>query len=85
MKLWALGALTTGYSVAALFFLKFWQKTRDRLFAGFSVAFFVLAVNQLAFVFVDERSEARTGLYAVRLVAFSILLWSIVDKNRAAS
>lgn len=85
MKLWALGVLTMGFTVAGLFFLKFWQKTRDRLFAGFSLAFFVLALNQLAFVFVDERSEARTGLYFVRLVAFSMILWAIVDKNRASS
>ncbi|HYO75195.1 MAG TPA: DUF5985 family protein, partial [Thermoanaerobaculia bacterium] len=38
------GALFAGYAVAALFFLRFWVSSRDRLFAMFSAAFAILAV-----------------------------------------
>ena len=33
------GAIMMGYLVAGLFFLRFWQETRDRLFLIFAVAF----------------------------------------------
>lgn len=39
------GAITMAYAIAGLFFFKFWRETRDRLFAMFAVAFWILAVN----------------------------------------
>lgn len=84
MKSFIYGVLTMGFVVAALFFVRFFRQTRDRLFAWFSVAFAFLAIHQVALLFTDERSEARTGVYVVRLLAFAIILWAIVDKNRAA-
>src|SRR5690242_13222166 len=41
------GIITAGYVVAALFFAKFWRRTRDALFIAFSIAFLLLALNQL--------------------------------------
>ena len=37
------GAVTFGFFVAALFFLRFWRTTRDELFIAFAVAFALLA------------------------------------------
>ena len=34
-----LGGLVMGCFVAGLFFLRFWRKTHDRLFAIFAIAF----------------------------------------------
>ena len=42
-----LGALAMASAVAGLFFLRFWRETRDRLFAMFALAFWVLGVNWL--------------------------------------
>jgi hypothetical protein len=42
------GATSMGSIVAALYFLRFWRDTRDRLFVLFSVAFAVLALNRAA-------------------------------------
>ena len=77
-----LGALVLGCAVVGLFFLRFWRKTRDRLFAIFAVAFWLLGVNWLALAF-TEQDEAKTIYYAIRLLAFVLILIGIFDKNRS--
>ncbi|HEV2295551.1 MAG TPA: DUF5985 family protein [Tepidisphaeraceae bacterium] len=77
-----LGGLVMGCFVAALFFLRFWRKTRDRLFAIFAVAFSLLGANWLGLAFTQE-NETNTWYYAVRLLAFVLILFAIIDKNRA--
>ena len=76
------GALAAGYAVAGLFFAKFWSRTRDRLFAIFAVAFWLLAIQRIAIVLSDRWLEDTTPLYILRLVAFLLILFAIVDKNR---
>jgi peptidoglycan/LPS O-acetylase OafA/YrhL len=76
------GAIALAYSVAALFFLRFWKETRDRLFAMFAIAFAVLAANRVLLSYVAEPHEARTWHYLVRLLAFLLILAAVVDKNR---
>ena len=73
-----------GYGVAGLFFLRFWRETRDRLFAIFAGAFWILGLQRLALVFSGNMVEDDTGLYLVRLFAFLLILGAIVDKNRSA-
>ena len=41
------GAISMGFLVSGLFFLRFWSRTRDPLFAAFAAAFAMLASNQL--------------------------------------
>ena len=65
----------------AVFFLKYWRSTGDRLFAVFAAAFAVFAVNRVLLVALDETSEYRTGVYAMRAVAFTLIAVAIVDKN----
>ncbi len=77
-----LGGLVMGCLVAALLFLRFWRKTRDRLFAIFAVAFLLLGTNWLLLAF-TEQNEVNTWYYAVRLLAFVLILFAIIDKNRA--
>ncbi|WP_242339909.1 MULTISPECIES: DUF5985 family protein [Anaeromyxobacter] len=79
------GALAAGCAVAGLFFLRFWRESRDRLFAGFAAAFFVLALNWAALGVVNPSDETRHLTYLLRLVAFLILIWAIVDKNRRSA
>lgn len=78
------GALTAGYAVAGLFFARFWSQTRDRLFAMFATAFWLLAVQRVAAVVTASWVEDTTWLYMVRLMAFLLILIAILDKNRAA-
>ena len=77
------GALAAGYTVAGLFFAKFWSRTRDRLFAMFALAFWLLAIQRIAIVVSDRWLEDTTPLYVLRLAAFLLILIAIVDKNRS--
>jgi membrane protein CcdC involved in cytochrome C biogenesis len=79
------GASTLASAVIALFFLRFWRDTGDRLFAIFSVAFAVFAVNRIVLTILDETNEARQYVYLIRLAAFVLILIGIVEKNRSAS
>lgn len=75
-------ALGMAYLTIALFFLKFWRPTRDRLFAMFATAFFLLAVQRFLLSVFREWSEDSVWLYGLRLLAFVLILWAIADKNR---
>lgn len=75
------GAIVMGYTVAGLFFLRFWRQTRDRLFLIFAISFWLLGAQRLALALTSQAVEARTGLYLVRLFAFLLILVAIIDKN----
>ncbi len=81
MRPFLLGVLMMGFATAALFFFKFYRATRDRLFIWFSIAFILLAVNQLAFAMVDNQDE-HVAVYVLRFLAFLLILAAIIDKNR---
>ena len=76
------GVLVMGYFVAGLFFLRFWRDTRDRLFGIFAAAFWLLALQRAALALAEDPNADQVFLYAVRLLAFLLILGAIVDKNR---
>ncbi len=78
------GALVMGYATAATFFFHFWRQTADRLFAMFSTAFVILAIQRLALALTTDVNAHSIALYGLRLLAFLIILAAIIDKNRAA-
>lgn len=80
----AVGALMFGYAVVAVFFLRFWRNTGDRLFGWFAFAFLLLSLNQIGFLLLDERDE-RTAIYVFRLLAFGMIIRGVIDKNRRES
>jgi hypothetical protein len=78
------GAITMGFLVAGFFFLRFWKRTRDGLFLAFAAAFWLLGLGQALLAFTEVPVEERSGLYLLRLAAFSLILVSIWRKNRRA-
>lgn len=76
------GALMMGYLAVAVFFLRFWTSSRDRLFLLFSAAFAILALQRLALALTRTMMEDQTAFYLMRLAAFVVILIAIVDKNR---
>lgn len=82
MFAFASGLIAMGFLVAALFFLRYWRQTRDSLFAAFSAAFVLLALNQTLLAFTDMPVEERSPLYLLRLAAFALIAAAIVAKNR---
>ncbi len=75
------GLITMGYAVAGLFFLRFWTRTRDGLFAAFAAAFWLLALNQALVALSQVPREEQTWFYLLRLAAFLLIIGAIVRKN----
>lgn len=83
MVLFLGGMLAMGYLVAGVFFLRYWRRTRERLFASFAVALFILALQRALLAANLAIIEDDTWYYVLRLLAFVLILYAIVDKNRA--
>jgi hypothetical protein len=77
------GMITMGYVVSAAFFLRFWRKTRDTLFAAFSLSFLLLAVSAALTSLLSLPLEERSWIYLIRLAAFVLLIFAILGKNVA--
>jgi zinc transporter ZupT len=75
------GAVTLGYAVASVFFLRFWRKTADRLFLAFAAAFVLLALNQVLAAVLEFGDERTPYVYSLRVLGFLLILWAIIDKN----
>jgi peptidoglycan/LPS O-acetylase OafA/YrhL len=73
-----------GFTLAGLFFLRFWKKTHDELFLAFTLAFWLLGLGQALLSFSDVPVEERSWLYLIRLTAFMLILGAIWRKNRRA-
>jgi len=78
---YASGAITMGYLVAGLFFLRFWFRTRDGLFAAFAAAFWLLALNQAVTTLSGVPREELSWVYLLRVAAFSLIIVAVVRKN----
>jgi peptidoglycan/LPS O-acetylase OafA/YrhL len=79
------GLITMGYLIAGLFFLRFWARTRDGLFAAFAVAFWLLAANQGLVAITGGSREELTWFYLLRLAAFLVIIGAIISKNRRST
>ena len=76
------GAAIVSLLVIALFFIRFWRRTHDRLFLFFASAFFVLMVERIVRVMMAVEDEWAPYVYTIRLFAFVLIIVAIVDKNR---
>jgi hypothetical protein len=77
-----LGMLCMGCGLIGLYFLRYWRRTGDPIFAWFSIAFAAMALNWLGLALVEPESEVRHTLYLLRLAAFALIIAGVVDKNR---
>lgn len=75
------GVVAMGYFVAGLFFLRFWSRTREGLFAIFSAAFWLLALNQTLVAVAGIPREEHSWIYLLRLAAFTLIIVGVVAKN----
>jgi hypothetical protein len=75
------GMVTMGFLVATLFFLRFWWRTGDRLFAAFAIAFLLFAVNQALITGIETARDEKSLVYLLRLAGFAIIIYAIVKKN----
>jgi ABC-type transport system involved in cytochrome c biogenesis ATPase subunit len=74
------GAIMLNAWAIALFFLRFWKKTRDPLFGWFALAFLLLGFERVTMATLS--AGAHSLVYLTRLCAFLLIFWAICDKNR---
>ncbi len=74
------GAIMLNAWAIALFFLRFWKKTRDPLFGWFALAFLLLGTERVTMAVCSLGTHSL--VYLIRLCAFLIIFWAIWDKNR---
>jgi hypothetical protein len=77
------GAVAMAFLVVALFFLRFWARTRDPFFALFAAAFAIYGSSQFALGW-GRASEFEPLFYVPRLLTFALIVIAVAIKNRAA-
>lgn len=77
------GAVALGFAACALFFLRFWKRTREELFLAFAIAFLLLGTGQTILALANIPTEERGSIYLLRLIAFLLILLAIYRKNRS--
>lgn len=76
------GATALGSAAIALFFLRFWRESADRLFLAFGAAFVAFAGNRVFLGLSERDSEELLGVYSLRLLAFLLIFAAVADRNR---
>jgi hypothetical protein len=76
------GASALGCWATGVIFLRAWRRSFDRLLLAFSIAFGILGLQYFIIAVAAIGSELRPYVFAIRLVAFALILIGIADKNR---
>lgn len=79
------GFVATASLVAAMFFLRFWTRTRDFLFLAFAIAFAAEAATRTITVVRGIPSTNYSWVYVERLFEYLVVLFAILRKNRRAT
>jgi hypothetical protein len=82
MQSFLAGMTTMGFLVIALLFVRYWHRSHDGLFGWFAIAFSLLALNQGILALFEIAKEEHSWVYMVRLLAFALIIFAIVRKNR---
>jgi hypothetical protein len=79
------GGVTIGCLAIGFFFYQFWKATRDKFFAAFAAAFWLLAVERIVLIATAPMHEWEPYVYLIRFAAFLMILGAIISKNLKGS
>jgi hypothetical protein len=82
LNLFLSGAMTMAALLIAVFFLKFWRKSKDRIFLIVAISFSILAVERVVMLILNIDDESQSTIYLFRLLAFLLIIFGVIDKNR---
>lgn len=85
MERMLLSAISMASLVAAMFFLRFWKKTRDKFFLWFAVSFAIEGINRAALGLSQDPNEGQPFFYIIRFLSYLLIVIAIVSKNLAKS
>jgi hypothetical protein len=81
LALFLSGAISAASLVVALFFLRFWRRTRDAFFLYFSLSFALESASRAVSV-VLQVSDNNALFYGIRVIAYGLIIVAIWQKNR---
>lgn len=81
VKLLMIGAIVMASFIISLFFLRFWKSTKDKFFLYFSLSFALEGFGRILLGLTEYPADREPYIYLFRLVAFSIILYAIIEKN----
>jgi hypothetical protein len=70
--------------IIALCFLRLGRATHDRLYHAFAIAFVLLAASSTLIGLGVASADWSVYAFLPRLLAFLVIIWAIIDKNRRA-
>lgn len=76
------GAVIMVSLTISLFFLRFWRSTRDKFFLYFAISFALEAVNRIVLNLTVTQNEDMPVFYLIRLLAYALILFAILEKNK---
>jgi hypothetical protein len=77
-----IGAIAALSFVIGSFFMRFWRVTGDRFFLLFGLSFWIEAGNRVLLGVLPAWREDMPAYYLVRLLAYALILYAIIVKNR---
>jgi uncharacterized membrane protein HdeD (DUF308 family) len=78
------GMIAMASLVIGLFFLRFWRNTNDRFFLYFALSFGIEGVHRIVTTLSFDEHEDSPLHYLVRLLAYGLIIWAILEKNLPA-
>jgi hypothetical protein len=75
------GAITIAAFAVAVFFLRYWKATSDRLFAVFAIAFTLFGASSIALFLTAHDPDGEVWVFALRAATFAALIVAVLDKN----
>lgn len=77
-----LGAIAMAAFTIALMFIRFWRTTRDRFFLFFAAAFALMGSGRVVLGAVPHSDDQTPVIYLIQLLAFVVIVFAVIDKNR---
>ena len=81
MNEFMLGGITVASALVGLAFLRFWRKTGDRFFLYFALSFWIEGLGRVHEALTEAQQQDVPAYYLVRLLAYGLILFAIVEKN----
>ncbi|HEY5057119.1 MAG TPA: DUF5985 family protein [Acidobacteriaceae bacterium] len=81
LDIFLLGFIGSCSLCAAIFFLRFWRDTRDRLFLAFAAFFAIQGMLDIFALELGHPNEGTVTLFVLRLLSVLLVLGAILRKN----
>jgi hypothetical protein len=75
------GAIAMASLVISMVFTRYWRNTGDRFFLYFALSFAIEGAHRIYSSAAQSLLEDSALHYLIRLVAYGLILWAILEKN----